>query len=187
VDCSPISRRKVDLGHCYDAETSRSIAEEGRAVRQEISRIKGRREYVGEVLGAEAGSLVEIFDTGIRPTADTAAAQRFEQLARQARGSIEYGNMEDAKKSISEMRGIFLDEVLKQPGFLVNMFFDLANERALAVDKGQHGRLVEEGNAMIERNDLNGLRSVLGQMRQNRIPMDPKSSSEAALAGLMKK
>jgi len=40
---------------------------------------------------------------------------------------------------------------------------------------------------MIERNDLNGLRAVLGQMRQNRIPMDPKSSSEAALAGLMKK
>jgi molecular chaperone DnaK len=95
--------------------------------------------------------------------------------------------MEDAKKSISEMRGIFLDEVLKQPRFLVNMFFELANERALAVDKGQHDRLVEEGNAMIERNDLNGLRAVLGQMRQNRIPMDPKSSPEAALAGLMKK
>jgi molecular chaperone DnaK len=69
-----IERQKVDLGHSYDADTSRSIAEEGRAIRQEISRIKGRREYVGEVLRAEAESLIEIFDTGIRPTADTAAA-----------------------------------------------------------------------------------------------------------------
>jgi len=66
------------------------------------------------------------------------------------------------------------------------MFLDLARERALVVDKALHDRLVEEGKAVIERSDLNSLRAVIGQMRQNRIPMDPKSSATTALAGLMR-
>jgi molecular chaperone DnaK len=38
-----IERQNADLNNSYDADTSRSIAEEGRAIRQEISKIKGRR------------------------------------------------------------------------------------------------------------------------------------------------
>jgi len=113
-----IERHRVDLRHSYEADTSRSIAEEGRAIRQEISKIKGRRENVGYVLRAETESLVEIFNSAIRPTAGTSAAARFDQLARQARGSIDYGSMEDAKKSISEMQGIFLERCSNNPASL---------------------------------------------------------------------
>jgi molecular chaperone DnaK len=110
-----LERKKDDLNTAYEADTRRSIAEEGRAIRQEISRIKNRRENVGDVLKAELDSLVSSFDVAIRPNANHAAAEQFDALARQARESIGKGNIEDAQKSITEMRSIGLLEASKQP------------------------------------------------------------------------
>jgi molecular chaperone DnaK len=181
-----IGRQWEDLNTSYEADTRRSIAEEGRAIRQEISRIKGRPENVGDVLRAELESLIDAFDVAIRPNANAAAAERFDQLGRQAREATLHGRAEDAKKSISEMRAICFDEAGKQPAFLVDPFSDLARERHFAVDKALHDRLVEGGKTSIENNNLNGLRTIIAQLLENRYPMDAKGGAKTALAGLMK-
>ena len=53
-----IERQRADLNTSYEADTRRSIAEEGRAIRQDISKIKERRENVDDVLRAR----VEVLD-----------------------------------------------------------------------------------------------------------------------------
>lgn len=181
-----IERQRADLQTSYEADTRRSIAEEGRAIRQDISRIKERRENVGDVLRGRLESLILLFDEGIRANAEAGLAERFDRLAQQAGDSIARGNMDDAKKSISEMRAICFEEAVKQPGFLVDMYLDLARERHFAIDKNLHDKLVESGKASIERSDINGLRSVIAQMHENRQPVDSKVGATSALAGLMK-
>jgi molecular chaperone DnaK len=181
-----IEQQKETLRTSYEADTRRSVVEEGRAIRQEISKIKNKRENIGEVLRADMESLIGAFDAVIRQNAEAVVSDRFDSLVRQVTESIGRGNTDDAAKSISEMRAICFDELRKQPSFVVDMFLDLARERHIAIDKGLHDRLIEAGKSNIDRNDINGLRSVIAQMLQNRYPTGAKESATSALAGLMK-
>ena len=181
-----ISRQRENLNASYEADTRKSIAEEGRAIRQQIAQIKSRPENVGDVLRVELDSMAAAFDIAFRPTAASAVSDRFDILARQAREAIGRGSMEDAKKSISEMHGICFDEARKNPGIVVNAFHDFARERHLAIDKTLHDRLVETGNLHIKQGDFGGLRNVISKMMENRYPTDVKDSHAELLAGLMR-
>jgi molecular chaperone DnaK len=181
-----IERQKDNLKTSYEADTRRLIVEEGRAIRQEISKIKNKRENIGQVLQADMESLIGAFDAVIRQTVDSSISERFDRLVGQARESIGRGNTEDARKSIAEMRAICFEEVRKQPSFVIDTFLDLARGRPLAIDKGLHDRLVEAGKACIDRSAFNDLRNVIVQMLENRYPTNAKDSATTALAGLMK-
>ena len=183
---SRIERQREDLNKSYEAEDRRSITEEARSIRQEISKIKDKPEHIGDLLRAEIESIRSYFDTAIRPSSNPSVGEKFDRLAQQAKESALLGNIEDAKHSISEMRYVAHDELKKQPDFLINNFRGLARERHLAVDKTLHDRLVETGNACIERKDLNALQSATNQIVDNRFPTKPSESSTAALAGLMR-
>ena len=54
--------QRANLNTSFEADTRRSIVEEGRAIRQEISRIKNRPENVGAVLTEETERLVHDYD-----------------------------------------------------------------------------------------------------------------------------
>jgi hypothetical protein len=183
---SRIERQKDNLKTSYEADTRRSIVEEGRAIRQEISKIKNKRENIGEILQADMEGLIGAFDAVIRPTVDSTISERFDRLVGQARESIGRGSTDDARKSIAEMRAICFEEMRKQPSFVVDTFLDLARNRAVAIDKALHDRLIEVGKACIERNAFNDLRNVIVQMLENRYPTNAKDSASTALAGLMK-
>ena len=181
-----IERQKETLRTSYEADTRRSIVEEGRAIRQEISKIKNKRENIGEVLRADMESLIAAYDTVIRQNAEATVSDRFDSLVRQVNESIGRGRSDDASKSIAEMRAICFDELRKQPSFVIDMFLDLARERHHAIDKALHDRLIEAGKSSIDRNDIHGLRSVIAQILQNRFPTGLQEGATAALAGLMK-
>ena len=68
---SRIERQKDNLKTSYEADTRRSIVEEGRAIRQEISKIKNKRENIGEVLQADMEGLIGAFDAVIRQTVNS--------------------------------------------------------------------------------------------------------------------
>jgi len=68
------------------------------------------------------------------------------------------------------MHGICSDEAPKNPSIVVDVFYDFARERHLAIAKTLHDRLVETGKLHIEQRDLGGLRRVISQIVQNRYP-----------------
>jgi molecular chaperone DnaK len=100
--------------------------------------------------------------------------------------TISQGNISDAKKSISEMRATLFEEFHKQPGFVVDMFLDMARERHFAIDKAMHDQLVDGGKKCIDRQDIDGLRSIIGKMLENRYPTTAPDSAATTLAGLMR-
>jgi molecular chaperone DnaK len=181
-----IEQQRDNLKHAYEADCRRSVADEGRAIRQEISKIKGKRENVGDVLRAEIGSIVDAYDSIIRQNADAAVSDRFDRLARQARDETSHGNFADAKKSISEMQATFFEEARKQPSFVVHTFLNLARDRHFSMDKNLHDQLIETGETCINGSDIDGLRVVIGKMLDNRYPTTAPGDAGMALAGLMK-
>ena len=58
--------------------------------------------------------------------------------------------------------------------------------RARQANQKMVDRLIAEGEACIDRNDLDGLRRVIGQILENQYPTSAKKAASAALAGLMK-
>jgi molecular chaperone DnaK len=189
-DARDIGRRleeqRETLQNSYEADTRRSIVEEGRAIRQEISKVKNRGENVGAVLTADLNSMVETFNAAFRSHVAPAVADRFDHLVRQVREAIQRGRVQDARKSYAEITAICFDEARKQPAFVIDFFLDLARERHIAIDKALHDLQVAEGQSRIEQEDIDGLRKVIGQMLDNRYPTGARATATLALAGLMK-
>jgi molecular chaperone DnaK len=183
---SQIESQRESLKSAYEPDARRSIADEGRTIRREISKIKNKRENVGDVLRAELDGCVSAYDAAIRPGAIAAVSDRVDRLARQARDSISQGNIGDARKTISEIRATFIDEARKQPAFVVDVFLDIARERHFAIDKSLHDQLVEAGTKCIDRQDIDGVRVTIGKMLENRYPTTASDSAATTLAGLMR-
>jgi molecular chaperone DnaK len=181
-----LEEQRANLKTSFEADTRRSIVEEGRAIRQEISRIKNRPENVGSVLTAEVDGLVQAYHATVRAHAPRSTNDRFDALLEQVHEALQHGRPDDARRSYSEMIAIFLDGAKEQPGFHVDMFLSFTRERHLAIDKARHDRLIAEGEACIDRKDLDGLRRVIGQILDNQYPTSAKKAASAALAGLMK-
>jgi molecular chaperone DnaK len=180
-----LAEQRENLKTSFEADTRRSIVEEGRAIRQQISRIKNRPENVGAVITEETDRLVQDYNTIVRPHASRSTNDRFDALAGQVREALRHGRADDARKTHSEMMAIFITNAKDNPGFQVDMFLAFARERHLAIDKILHDRLVQEGQACIDRNDLEGLRRTIGRVLENQIPTNANRAASAALAGLM--
>jgi molecular chaperone DnaK len=181
-----LEEQRANLKTSFEADTRRLIGEEGRAIRQEISRIKNRPENIGAVLTEETDRLVQDYNSIVRAHAPRSTNDRFDALVEQVHEALRHGRADDARKSLAEMTAIFLTGAKEHPGFQVEMFLAFARERHLAIDKALHDRLVTEGQACIDRSDLDGLRRVIGQILENQIPTSAKKAATAALAGLMK-
>jgi molecular chaperone DnaK len=181
-----INRQRDNLNGSYEADTRRSITEEARNIRQEISKIRESPDNIGTLLRAEINAVSTYFSAAIRPRANAAVTERFEKLAQQAREAVALGKVADAKRSLAEMRSVSYEELNKDPGFVINSFLKLAQERHLALDKMLHDRTVEAGKASAARQDLNGVQRAINQIIENRVPTGPKSGSSDGLAGLMR-
>ena len=92
------------------------------------------------------------------------------RLARHASDALALGtqqSIEDAKRSLDELRETVRAELVKDPSFLVAAFNDKCEQRHLAFDKRLHDRLAADGERHISAKDFSGLRAVIGQMYDN--------------------
>jgi molecular chaperone DnaK len=141
---------------------------------------------VGAVLTEETDRLVQDYASIVRPHAPKSTNDRFDALLAQVREALRHGRPDDGRKSHSEMFAIFINGAKEHPGFRVDLFLAFSRERHLAIDKALHERLVADGQACIDRNDLDGLRRTIGRILENQIPTTARNAASAALAGLMK-
>jgi molecular chaperone DnaK len=174
------------LASSDDAETRRQAAEEARNIRQAVSRIRSAPENRAVVIGKDLAKLEEGFDELARTGAGSSEKTRFDQLAANARRFIDAAQFTEASACISQMRGLFYQELLNQPAFLVAQFQDLATERYLAVDKGLHEQLVETGQRCARDDDWQGLRRVNIELLANRFIAGASEPETARLVGLMR-
>jgi molecular chaperone DnaK len=167
-----ISRQQQALDAATTADERRVVTEEGRHIRQEISRLRSRPEHRGKMLGSSLAELRKQYDDFARGVADVASNRRFDELAETCRSELErrMGRwVETVDAALSEMRAIYNRDLWKNPGFVVYMFKSLSEGRHLASDKIAFDRLVREGTKAMNDNDIDQLRRIVGGLIQVRI------------------
>ena len=181
-----VDRQRATLSQSVDADTRRSVTEESRAIRQEISRLKHAPENRAGVLLRELSETQEAFDRHVREHADGTSIELFDRLAGTAHQAISNGDMSSAERALNEMEGILYRELWRNPGYLIYLLKTVSSERHLSVDKTLHDRLVSEGEQAIAANDVDELRRVLACMFQNRFSVGGGDKVIAAMASLMR-
>jgi len=183
-----LARQRELLRLSHEADARRAVSEEGRLIRQEAARIRSRPENLKSSLRSEIDEFVEMFAIVFAKTSDpkiNAQINRLAGLARDALMKDDPNSIADARRSLDEMRAILFSDLAKRPGFWVGMFEDLAKDRHRAIDKTKHDRLVNEGEAFIKKEDLDSLRQITFQLRDNMVRTSDASSPDV-LAGLMR-
>ena len=94
-----VERQRENLSQSVDADTRRSVAEEARATRQEVSRLKHDPENRAEVLLRELAETQEAFDRDVREHADTTSAELFDRLVGTVRQAIRNEDMSGAERA----------------------------------------------------------------------------------------
>ena len=179
-----MERQRVTLSQSVDADTRRSVAEEARAIRQEVSRLKHAPENRADVLLRELAETQEGFDHDVREHADTTSAESFDRLVVTVRQAIRNGDISGAERALKDMEGILYRELGRSPSYLVYLFKTLSSERFLSVDKALHDKLVSEGQRALAANDIDELRGVLSGLFENRFSVGGDNKVTAAMASL---
>jgi molecular chaperone DnaK len=183
-----LARQRDALRLSHEADTRRAVSEEGRFIRQEISRIRNNSENLKSSLRSEIDEFVELFSIDFAKTADPKVNSQIHRLAGLARDALmkdDRNSIDEARRSFDEMRAILLSDLAKRPGFWVGMFEDLAKDRHRAIDKSKHDQLVNEGEAHIRSKDIDSLRQTTFKLRENMVRSTDASSPDV-LAGLMR-
>ncbi|WP_414475831.1 Hsp70 family protein [Microvirga sp. M2] len=183
-----IDRQRANLESAWDADTRRSVAEEGRLIRQEIARIKTRPEHLGHSLAAEIRSFRGAYDTAVRPDADPKLNSQADRLFAHAQDAVARGTPEairDAQASLREAVALARADLYKRPEFIVSIFRDMAGDRHFAIDKDLHDRLVRKGEEAISQADIDGVRRAMSRMHDNMFRVGAAAQT-STLASLMR-
>ncbi|MEJ1119762.1 Hsp70 family protein [Phyllobacterium sp. CCNWLW109] len=183
-----LDRHKGQLSLTNDPDVRRSVVEDCRSLRQEISKIKDRPENAKQVLRNEIEDFVSDLSSYNSNIFDEQTTAKIGRLAAHARTVLD-GNstvtvaVDESRKSLRELQALAYGAITKHPGFWVGFFEDIAEDRTNAVDKNKHDALVTRGQKAIADQDVDTLRSVIGEMRHNAIKEAKTGSS--VLSGLM--
>jgi molecular chaperone DnaK len=181
-----VAKQREVLRLSHEADTRRAVSEEGRFIRQEVARIRNNPQNIRSSLRAEIDECVDGFSVYFSKNADpkiNSQVHRLAGLARDALAKEGPNSIEDARRSLDEIRTIVFSDLAKQPAFWVSMFEDMAKDRHRAIDKSKHDRLVREGEGYVQAGDIDELRQTTFKLRDNMVRATDGSSSDI-LAGL---
>lgn len=179
-----IERQHAALSTSVDSDTHRSVAEEARKLRQEVALLKMSPENEERVLDDEVGKAETSFDE-LRDVAQPVDTERHDKLLVTTRRSIREKNYDSARRSLDEMKGIRMKALAESPNFLIGIFGHLAEEHHLAIDAALHAQLVEAGIEAAKSDDIDRLRSIIGQMFRNRVSTGADAAEIVELAHLL--
>jgi molecular chaperone DnaK len=182
---SRLARKREALKLSYDAETRRSVSEEGLLIRQEVLRIKNKPKFVRSAIRSDIDQFVEGFAIHYASEVDANINAQIHRLAGYARNALVRASpdsVEEARRSLEEIRDLLFGALAKQPGFWVARFEGLAEDRHLAIDKERHDRLVAESEAAVRSNDIDAVRQLTFRLSENMVHMGGPGQGET-LAG----
>jgi molecular chaperone DnaK len=184
VRCLARQREAFQLSN--DSDTKRGISEECRMIRQEVSRIRNKPEFVRAALRSDLDQFVEEFAVSVASSVDPKVNTQIHRLASLAREALNKSGplaVDDARRSFDEIRGLLYGALAKLPGFWVGRFEDLSESRHLAVDQGLHDDLVRSGELAIRNKDMDKLRELTFRLADNLVRTAGPGGSDV-LSGL---
>ena len=184
-----LEKQKEELLNASDADTTRSITESGRHIRQAISKIRHTPENKVHVLRKELDKLKNNFNRLAREFVDEKSQELFDRNAQHANDCIDRGSdkdIRDAESNLNALLDIFNQGIWRNPEFLIDMFEDAASSSHLATDKEQYAILLQEGIAATEANDLDELRSIVVRLHNLQVRIGKAKNSLDKLASIIR-
>ena len=184
-----LEKQKEELLNASDADTTRSITESGRHIRQAISKIRHTPENKVHVLRKELDKLKNNFNRLAREFVDEKSQELFDRNAQHANDCIDRGSdkdISDAESNLNALLDIFNQGIWRNPEFLIDMFEDAASSSHLATDKEQYAILLQEGIAATEANDLDEVRSIVVRLHNLQVRIGKAKNSLDKLASIIR-
>jgi molecular chaperone DnaK len=190
--CQPeiaVLRRRLDqqfdrLRTVDEADGYRSITEEARLIRQEISRLRHRPDLRAAVLASDLAQTERLARQLTASMSESSHAQVQQHYAT-AQRALDDGQFKVAERAIEAMASILHRVLTEQPDFLIDQFAYLRREqRHAALDIGRFDALVMRGDAAIAARSFSELRNVIGEIYSILSSTSGRAGDAAALAGL---
>ncbi|MEL6542808.1 MAG: Hsp70 family protein [Pseudomonadota bacterium] len=181
-------RRRLDeqakrVSTSYEADVFRSVTEEARMIRQEISRLRHKpkvqaTELAKRIYEAEqemrrlSGTLDEVGMNEARAHLET--AQR----------ALDNQEFQVCSRAIKAAETVFTRYVVDSPGFIAAYYQQLRTMRHAAMDQGRYDQLIALGDAAYAAGDEAKLRSIAADLHNVIAPAGGGTANAAAAAGL---
>jgi len=169
-----------------DADTVRTISEEGRFIRQDIVRMG--RKYMGALLQRQLGRLSAAFNRIVRSKADESEKKNFDELASKIQKIIDTNHemaYAGASLCLSDMRRIFFAVAWRDAGYVRAWYARLTRDGWLFADKREFEAMIVQGNKHLEAGDHDALRELVVHMLETRISLGA-SDAVSELATIVK-
>ena len=185
-----IEKQKDILDNASDADTTRSVTESSRHIRQAISKVKHAPENQSKVLTSDLEGLVGAFDEYARDYVDSRAMDIFDLNAKHATECLARSSekdIKDAESHIRAMQTIFMKGLWTNPEFMVDQLRREAANSHLATDKKRFEDLIQKGVEAVEANDTDELRRILFALNDLKIRVGGSSQTSLdKLASIMR-
>lgn len=147
--------------HEADPETAKQAMDNV----QEAKRLLAltRKENLKEIRQLELDKAVAFFEKAVRPHVRSTEAVSFDSLVKTAQRSIQ-SNGTDFESHLDDLRGRSFMILWRQDWFVIDHFKRLAHARHIFSDPIEHEELVALGVEAVKANDIDKLRSVVGQL-----------------------
>lgn len=182
-----LSKQYETLESASEGDTMRAVTEQGRRIRQQISRLKNSSVNRARVLHKELDAIADIFDRVSRESCDERTVERFDahkQSALNCFSRNDQKSLDEAQAHIGEMGTINHIELLRSPDFLLAMFANAVDEAYLAADTAKYELLLRKGNQAIEDNNVDELRTILFALSELRVSVSGAEKSISKLASI---
>lgn len=179
-----VESQHTALATSVGADVHRSVSEEARKIRQDVSLLKTNPKNVEHVLTRDLEEAEAAFDE-LRDDVESSDVDKYDRLVLSARRSLRERDFEASQVALDEMRSIRFKTLANQPDFLVGLFKQIASEAYLAVDPNLHDELVSAGIERIQSNDVDGLKAVIRQIFDNRVSVGASGAGIVELAHLL--
>ncbi|QGP81265.1 Hsp70 family protein [Sphingobium sp. CAP-1] len=171
------------LDSAIEADTFRSIAEEARLLRQDISRLRHRPELRIQIVRSDLYR-VEARSRALLATLSQADRERIDQLRTAAEQALEEGRIAIADRTIKAIDQLLMGAQRQRPEFFVEAFAYLQLQRNISTDPARFDMLVTRGRAALASGDLGTVQDVCqGLVGILNFPRE-QEADVAALAGL---
>ena len=166
---------RAELRHSAgDAEEHRRVVEKARGIRGRLAGVRDESADQVRELERKLDEEVNAFNEECREDADESTVEEFDNLAEECRESLARGEsgISDARRMLERMAQIHFAVLREQPGFIIMAFKHFAQERHLALDKGQFDKDVTKGLEAIENRDFDEVQEIIRGILKNRVQTD---------------
>nr|WP_281376463.1 Hsp70 family protein [Sphingomicrobium lutaoense] len=173
------------LNDSTEPDDLRLIAESARHIKQDISRIRHSEGHRQAVLTAELGRVLKLVERAQEGIEVDGARERAAQIHDHIKRSLADRKYDDAEYGIDQLQHFAFELLRANPGFVVSQFRHIASLKHLAIDPALHDRLVANGLAKLESEDVDGLNSTIAEIYSNLAIAADAEHDLAAVADLM--